>query len=116
MVGELRRQLQDDLKSSVQGEFGQKIKLAKPNNGEFKDFIGLSNDVSLAIDYETGALVTGGRCQAVFILKEVLDHFGELPNNLWVVEFLEISSQKLRVKDVLPDSSQGLLTLICGSA
>lgn len=116
MPGELRRQAQEDLGACIQSEFGQTIKISRPDNQEFKDFIGNSNDAYNAIDTETGLLIAGRTCHAVFLLNEVLDHFGQLPDSLWQVEFLEISPNKFRIKDVQPDFSQGILILIIGDS
>ena len=114
MVGELRRQAQLDLAMTIQGEFGQTIKISKPDGSEFKDFIGNSNDIHVALDPDTGLMISGRSCQAVFLLKEILDHFGELPNSLWKVEFLEISPNKFAIKDVMPDHAMGALVLTIG--
>lgn len=115
MSGELRRQAQIDLAMTIQSEFGQNIKLSKPDNQGFKTFVGNSNDVHVAIDSETGLMVSGRTCQAVFVLKEILDQFGKLPDQLWKVEFLEISPNEFRVKDVMPDYAMGIVTLIVGN-
>lgn len=115
MVGELRRQAQIDLAMTIQSEFGQKIKLSRPDNADHKIFIGNSSDIHVAIDPETGMMVSARTCHAVLVLKEVLDQFSELPGKLWNVEFLEISPNQFRVKDVMPDHSMGTIMLIVGN-
>ena len=112
MVGELRVQAQEDLASTIQEEFGQTIKISRPDSSDPLDFIGLSNDISVAIDPDTGLMITGRTAQAVFILSEVLAHFSELPDKLWKVEFLEISPNSFSVLDVRPDAAQGVLILV----
>ena len=114
MHGDLRVQAQEDLQTTIQEEFGQTIMISKPDGTEFKDFVGNSNDISIALDPDTGLMITGRTAQAVFVLKEVLDHFGELPKKLWKVQFLELSPNSFCVKDVRPDSSQGALILVIG--
>lgn len=114
MVGELRRQALEDLKTTIQSEFGQNITISRPDGTDFKTFIGNSNDISLALDYETGLMVTGRTCHAILVLKEIVDHFGQLPEKLWNVEFLEISPNKFRIKDIQPDHSLGVIKLIVG--
>ena len=116
MAGELRTQAREDLKSAVQEEFGQQIRISRPDGSDPLVFIGNSNDVHVAINTENGDLIAGKTCQAVFILSEVLAHFGQLPANQppWQVEFLEFSAAQLKVKNVMPDSSQDALVLIVG--
>ena len=114
MVGELRREALEDLATTIQEEFGKTIKITRPDGSDFKDFIGNSNDISIMLDPDTGLMITGRTAQAVFILKEILDHFGELPDKLWKVEFLEISPNSFSVKDVRPDAAQGVLILVIG--
>lgn len=114
MTGELRRQAQEDLAFSVQSEFGQSIKLSNRDGSKFKTFIGNTNLTSIMLDPDTGLLVDGSSCFASLVLKEVLDHFGELPKSLWNVEFFEISAGIFKVKRINPDDSQGLLILTLG--
>ena len=116
MVGELRTQAREDLKSAIQEEFGQQIRVSRPDGTDSLVFIGNSNDVHVAINTESGEVISGKTCHAALILSEVLAQFGELPANNppWQVEFLEFSAAQLRVQDVLPDSSQDALILIVG--
>ena len=119
MVGELRRQVLQDLKTTIQSDFGQKIRISTNdpdvNLQRPKTFIGSTNNIHLLIDEETGLMVSGESAHCILVLKEIMDHFKKLPQKLWLVEFLEIHPNKFRVKDVLPDHSQGAVMLTVGN-
>lgn len=114
MTGELRIQAQEDLGTIIQSDFGQKIKISRANGSDSKTFIGNSKDIHLALDYETGLLVTGRQCSALMILKELEDFFGEIPKKGWLVEFLELTPNSFRIKDIHPDRSIGTVKLTIG--
>lgn len=116
MVGELRDQALEDLQADLQSEFGQTIKISREDGSDPKDFIGDSNDIGVRLDTDTGLMITGTSAQAILVLKEVLDHFGALPQRLWQIEFLDLTPQKLRIKDVMPDATAGVLVLTVGNS
>ena len=116
MVGELRDQAIIDLKQTVQSEFGQSIRIATDQlDTDFKTFIGNSNDIHTAIDAGTNQIITGRSAHAVLILKELIDHFGKLPEKGWRVQFIELSPGEFAVKEVRPDASLGVVFLVIGN-
>ena len=115
MVGEIWRLAEEDLETILQEEFGVSMTLRQPKGEKFKTFIGDTNLMSTMLDPDTGLMVTGQSCFCILRTKEVLDHFGELPKSLWTVTFEEFSKGTYRVKDVNPDSTQGILHLTLGN-
>jgi len=115
MVGELRDQAIADLALTVQSDFGQRIRIATDSkDSEFKTFTGNSNDIHQSVDPETGQMFSGRQAHAILVYKEVFDHFQMLPKKQWRVQFLDISPNEFRIKDIMPDATLGILKLIIG--
>ncbi len=117
MVGELRNQARQDLKLTIQSDFGQNIRLATDQaDSEFKTFIGNSNDIQNAFDPETGQMFSGRKAHATLLIDEVVTFFGKLPEKGWRVQFLELSPNEFAVKEPpRVDASQGVMILVVGN-
>ena len=114
MVGDLRLQVLEDLETTIQSDWGQEIKISRPDGSDAKIFIGNTNDVYFSIDPSTGEPVTSRVCQAVFKYYEVVQFYGEIPRKNWIVEFVILPGGTFRVKDYKPDRTLGVLTLMVG--
>jgi hypothetical protein len=101
--------------------FGVPITLTNPD-GASANLYGLSTDIGLSIDPETGLTVSGRKASvsisvaditaAGFALPEAVPDEGEKP---WLVQVANTAgAQVMKVTDVVPDQTLGLLTLHLG--
>ena len=121
----LREIAEQDLGSileDTENGFGWDITLTTPS-GDSADLVGFSNDISLALDPETGQMVSG-RIASVAIRNALI--FEALPGaglplgiadsnaKPWLVSFADINgtSYTFRVAESDPDRSIGLVVLI----
>ena len=85
---------------------------------------GFSNDISEAIDPDTGQIVSGRSASVAISMRLLLDAFGELPVGIeddqskpWLVQFEDIVgvSHLFKVQKSNPDRAIGLVTCLLES-
>lgn len=116
----LRLQAAADLKAIVEdsvGGFGWPITVTNPD-GVTAAMVGLSTDVNLTIDPETGQAVAGRRASVALALATLATLGLGVPVGIedckrkpWLVVFSDIgnSPQTFKVKTALPDRAIGLV-------
>lgn len=121
----LREIAEADLAITVEDDVcggGWPISITDPD-GNVGAFTGLSGDIGLAIDPDTGQAVSGRICHASLRNSTLLATFGRLPKGIessssvpWLVEFTDIngSAYTFKVVDQMPDRTLGLTTLMLG--
>jgi hypothetical protein len=117
MTGEIIAQLNDDLVTTLQSEFGQSFNITNldfddPISG---DFIGNVNDISMEIDPSTGQFVCGEKLNVVLKTSEAIAKFGMLPDKKWKVILAIQSSVNYYVKDTVEDKTLGIIVLFIGN-
>lgn len=110
--------LQAILEDSTEG-FGWPIQLTSPAGSAF-DLTGLSTDIGLTIDPQTGQAVSGRRASIALSLRrlEVLGigvprAVADSASKPWLVTFADIggASHTFKVSEVLPDRAVG--SVVC---
>lgn len=93
--------------------FGRDIKITSPD-GVSVDFIGLTNDVALAVDPDTGMLVSG-RTATISVYRRRLLEAGFEPKGVanasarpWVVEFADINGTTHKFKVTRADNDRAI--------
>lgn len=119
----LREQAEADLGMIVENtsEWGWPITLTDPD-GKTEQLVGLSNDISLAVDPDTGMLVSGRTATVALRISTLRTKgFAENPKNIpdsnrrpWVVGFKDINQvpNLFKVIKSNPDRAIGVITLI----
>ena len=111
-----------DFRKILNGD-GCAITLQAPD-GTTADFVGLSQDIALAIDPQTGILVSGRTCTVVLAQADLIavnmSPQGEANTKLkpWLVKYLETVSgieHTFKVSQSNPDRTIGSLVLILES-
>ena len=116
----LREQVEADLVVSVEDPtgFGWDLVLTDPS-GITLDLVGLSNDISLAIDPDTGQLVSGRKASVALRMTSLLDigipkGVANPDSKPWLVEFPDIlgNYSKFKIAQAHPDRTIGLITCL----
>lgn len=116
----LREQAASDLRSIVEDAdgFGWPITVTDPN-GEELELTGLSSDIALTIDPETGMAVQGRKASVSITLASLEPlgipvHVSSSALKPWRVTFADIqgTSHEFKVMESYPDRAIGLVTCI----
>lgn len=119
----LRRQAADDLRLIVEdvAAFGWSIVVTNPA-GEAFDVVGLSGDVGLTIDPETGVAVIGRRAHVALTFASLASvgtpiGMASTVGKPWRVTFPDIggTSREFKVVETAPDQTLGLLVCLLES-
>lgn len=117
----LRDQAFTDFKDIIRntGEWGFTIdKVVKPDGSEVTTLVGLTTDISAAIDPDTGQIVSG---RHISVALSIDDFGGEYPRNIhdsdekpWRVSFKDVAGvvYEFKVEETIPDRAIGSLVLI----
>lgn len=118
----LREQVEADQAFIVEdrGGWGWDIVLTSPD-GITLDLVGLSNDISLAIDPDTGQLVSGRKASIALRMTSLLDigmpkGVADSDSKPWLVEFQDILGNycKFKVDSAHPDRTIGQVVCLLG--
>lgn len=119
----LRTLAESDLTTIVNdqsGGFGWPVTLTDPSETS-ANLSCLSNDISLAIDPETGQLISSRTASVSLVISDLINAGLALPRNIadssskpWVVTFDDINgnSHTFKVKESNPDRAIGIVVLI----
>lgn len=119
----LREQAEADLGMIIENtsEWGWPITLTDPD-GKTEALVGLSNDISLAVDPDTGMLVSGRTATVALRISTLrAKGFAENPKNIpdsnrrpWVVGFRDINQVPCLFKVIKsnPDRTLGIITAV----
>ena len=119
----LRTLAESDLTTIVNDQsngFGWPVTITDPSETS-ASLSGFSNDVSLAIDPETGQLVSSRIVTVSLVISDLIEAGLSLPRNIadstskpWIVTFDDINgnSYTFKVKESNPDRALGLVVLI----
>ena len=109
------------LEDGVTG-FGWSITLTDPDGLKVTDLTGFSNDISQAIDPDTGAIISGRMASVSLRISSLtLAGFKTLPRNVaasgskpWLVEFDDVNGDRFtfKVRDGDPDRALGTISCI----
>ena len=87
-------------------------------SGTNVDLYGISNDISEALDPETGQIVSARSVTASLCIKTLLANFAALPRGIhntnerpWLIEFTDLNdrTQAFKVKEAMPDRRAGII-------
>lgn len=115
----LRAQAERDLAAILESsrDFGWPVTVTAPD-GTSADLHGQSANISLTIDPDTGALVTGQRATMTLRLASLAAEFDSLPVHVpsgvpWLVAVTDITGAAgtFKVVDSMPDRTLGVVTL-----
>lgn len=117
----LREQAAEDNRNILEDDatgFGWPIQVTAPN-GDTAAMVGLSTDIHMTIDPETGQAVSGRNASVSLSIQGLTDAgFSELPRNIasansrpWVVAFEDVSgnAHTFKVCEALPDRAMGCI-------
>lgn len=119
----LRQQAAADARAIVQdvsSGFGWDLVVTNPEEKELA-MVGLSSDVHMAIDPETGVMVSGRRAHVTLIRKTLIDAGMGTPvgkadrdQKPWRVRFDDIDGQQctFKVSEAMPDRALGIVVCI----
>jgi hypothetical protein len=109
--------------NDVTGGFGWPVTVTNPD-GASAELVGLSTDIALAVDPDTGQLVTGRQASVALTMQD-LDAAGlGRPRAIadenvkpWVVQFDDIEGEAytFRVDESAPDSAIGMVVCLLGN-
>lgn len=112
----LRQQAAADFKGIVEdaaGGFGWEVTITNPS-GRSLAAVGLTSDVHMLIDPETGQAVSGRKAHVSLVLKTLLDAglgtpSGKSDGEPWLVRFADIvgKSRTFKVTECMPDRAIG---------
>ncbi len=100
--------------------FGVPIKVTNPD-GVPDDLTGISNDVGLIFDPDTGVSVAGGQIEVTLSMESLKIVVGipevdaDETEKPWLVEFADSSgiNHTFRIATTMPDHSLGLILCLC---
>lgn len=118
----LRELAAADAQSIVQNseEFGWPLTVTSPN-GESAALVGLSTDIGLTIDPETGTAVSGRQASVVLSIASLTEASLGLPRGMadsggkpWLVRFADLQgqAQTFKVARTMVDRAVGLVSCI----